>query len=70
MSNLTLFAIGVLISIPTTITIGVLVYAAIADGRDHDRLRARRLTEHTLLSDTPALDPARPIGLATGATRD
>ncbi len=36
-----LFLIGVAVTVPAAIAIVVLVLAAIADGRDNDRLQAR-----------------------------
>ncbi len=45
MSNLQLFVIGVLVTIPASITIGVLVFAAIADGREIEQMKAQQSIE-------------------------
>ncbi len=39
-SNLALFFVGVAVTIPAAVSIGGLILAAIADGRENDRIQA------------------------------
>lgn len=48
MSNLALFFAGLVVMIPATAGIVGLVLAAIADGRENDRIQAQRALETTL----------------------
>lgn len=45
MSNLALFSIGLALTIPAAVGIVGLVLAAIADGRENDRIQAQRRSE-------------------------
>lgn len=47
MSNLALFFVGLLLTIPAAAGIVGLVLAAIADGRENDRIQAQRDRETT-----------------------
>jgi hypothetical protein len=42
MSNLQLFIVGVVVAIPTAASMAALILAAIADGRDNDRIQAQK----------------------------
>ncbi len=48
MSNLALFLVGLVVSIPAAAGTVGLALAAIADGRDNDRIQAQRALETTL----------------------
>ena len=48
MSNLALFLVGLVLTIPAAAGIIGLVLAAIADGRENDRIQAQRALETTL----------------------
>ncbi|MEO8480514.1 MAG: hypothetical protein ABI542_12895 [Gemmatimonadota bacterium] len=45
MSNLSLFIVGVLVMIPATAGVAGLVLAALADGRENDRIHREEATE-------------------------
>ena len=40
MTNLQLFIVGVAVTIPSAISVGVLIRAAVLDGREDDRFQA------------------------------
>jgi hypothetical protein len=46
MSNLALFLVGVAVTIPASLGIVGLILAAIADGRENDRMQAQIATDN------------------------
>ena len=46
-SNVGLFLLGVAVTIPAAAGIAALIFAAMADGRENDRIQAQRLSRET-----------------------